>query len=194
MATPSSAIFRQDVNILGGLQAPVITSIQTSATNTLNSLNTQIATFNTEKAATQSDRDDIRTSISTLTADVDAKFLAADANFVSEIARIDGALAQETSDRLALGALVSTEVTRLDAQHVSDDQRLTSVETALTNIDTDLQNQITTQINAHNADIGNLDPRVAKYEGLLVIDEAAKTITIPADYKLVVQGAFEQGV
>ena len=57
-----------------------------------------------------------------------------------------------------------------------------------------LQNQITAQIAVHNADIANLDPRVAKYEGLLVIDDVAKTITIPADYKLVVQGAFEQGV
>ena len=137
MATPSTAIFRSDVNILGGLQAPVITSIQTNATNTLNSLNTHIAAFNTEKATTQTDRDDIKTAITTLTADVDAKFLAADTSFASEISRIDGALAQETSDRLALGALVSTEVTRLDAQHVSDNQRLTSVESALTNIDTD---------------------------------------------------------
>lgn len=88
---------------------------------------------------------------------------------------------------------IDTELKRLDDLHNSDSLRLTTVENKLKNVDTDIKQQITDQIAQHNTDIANLDPRVTSIESKLQIDDLAKTITIPSDYRLVILGAFDIG-
>lgn len=111
---------------------------------------------------------------------------------LEEYNRLNSVAAAESSIT-NLHSTVTSEVARLDGQHTSDDQRLTSVETALKDVDTDIDGKIEAQITKHNQDMDNLNPRVASFESSFIIDQVKQTITVPSGFKFIVLGDLEQG-
>ena len=199
----SSATFLNGVQVNGDLSGPTITQINSTATSTLNSLNAQISTHNT--FAAQSEQNFINASAAR--SDLNTAFENADTALQSAIdaneADIEAKHAQEVSDRLALATLVSnnksatdTSLADLEQKHQEDDARLTSVETALQNVDTDLQSQITAAVNDLNINHQNVEPRTAKLEEYLEIDEsdpANPVVKIKQGVRFEVSGDFVQG-
>mmetsp|Transcript_2767 Transcript_2767/g.5269 ORF Transcript_2767/g.5269 Transcript_2767/m.5269 type:complete len:225 (-) Transcript_2767:316-990(-) len=189
-----------DTVVEGLLTGQTITRIDTEKTQVLNSLNTHITNYNSSETQNASERSAIQQSVDDLDASTTTAISTVQQTITDNKTDIEGKLATETNARLTLESAINNrtsyvdnEIVRLDAQHSDDAKTLSDHKVILDNIDTDLQNQISTQIAQHNTDIANLDPRVALYESKLVIDEVNKTITIPADYKLIVLGDFQNG-
>lgn len=167
----SKSTFYQDLDVAGTLSGPTVTRIDNERAVLLNSLSNHITNYNTSETANQTERQGLQTQITT------------NANTLTTF----------NSTFTSRTTFVDTELKRLDDLHTADDTRLTAVETELKNVDTDIKQQITDQIAKHNTDIANLDPRVAKFESKLIIDDTTKTITIPSDYTLVILGAVDVG-
>jgi len=197
----SSAHFKNGCQVDGDLSGPSITTINANATSTLNSLNSQIASHNAYKSETDQAFYDAENERTQMVADVGSTTNALQATMDTNKADADSKFAQEVSDRLALEtkhdndkSSIDTEIATLNTLHSQDNARLTSVETALASVDTDLQNQITSAVNLHNLDLDNALPRISTLESSFVIDDVAHTITIPAGYKFIVEGDFQNGV
>lgn len=199
----SSAHFNNGVQVDGDLSGPTITTINTTATSTLNSLNTQISAHNTYKASTDQALSDAETARNNMTASAIASNNGLQASIDANKADADGKFAQEVSDRLTLETKVDNNKTSLDAEiaqlntlHSQDSSRLDSVESALQTVDTDLQSQIDDRIDAHNADLQNSIPRIAKLEEYFVVDESDPlnpVVKIKAGVAFEVSGSFTQG-
>ena len=196
----NQAHFKGAVQIDADLSGPTVTQIQSNATSTLNSLNGQISAFNSEVAsstqrfAAAADARDAMVQQST------AAMAALDQKHDANKADSDAKMAQETADRLAgeqaqanKNTALDGEIASLNALHISDDARLTSVEAELKSVDTDIKAQIQERIDAHNADLSNTLPRLAKLENYFVIDESDPqnpVVRIKAGTAFVVEGDF----
>lgn len=197
----STALFRNNVLVEGVLSGQTILRLDNEKTQVLNSLNQQITDFQAEQTATQSERDAIAQSVTDLDASVTSTISTLSTTVNDNKADIEAKLATETNERLSLASSVNTrntfvdgEITRLEGLHTDDSNRLTNVETTLSNIDTDLQNQINSAVNQLNINHQNVEPRTAKLEEYLVIDEtdpANPVVSIKAGVKFVVTGDFE---
>lgn len=196
----SNAHFKNQVVIDGELTGLTVTRIDAEKTAVLNSLNQHISNYNASESANATARADIVQSVTNLDNATTQGFTDVNATINQNKTDIEASLASEVNARLSLEGAVNTrntfvdsEIVRLDAQHTSDDARLTQVETDLSNVDTTIQNTISAQIDDFNQHTANILPRVDDIEAKFTIDNVAKTITIPADYKLIVLGEFEQG-
>ena len=203
MATVSTAHFRNSVLIEGVLSGLTITRLDTEKTAVLNSLNSHISNYNASETANQTARDDLQTQINDSTTAMTTAITDLTNVIDSNKTDIESKLAQETSDRLTLASEVSTRNTFIDGEiktlndlHTADDIRLTNVETALQNVDVNLQSQIDTAVNQLNINHQNVEPRTAKLEEYLIIDEtdpANPTVSIKPGVKFIVTGDFVQG-
>ena len=200
----SSAHFKNAVQVDGDLTGPVITTINSNATSTLNSLNTQIATHNSHKASSDQAFTDAETARNAMTADALTANNALVATIDSNKADADSKIATSVADRLLLETKVDnnksstdTEIATLNTLHSQDDARLTSVENSLQTIDTDLQAQITTAVNQHNTDLGDALPKIQKLEEYFVIDDTTDplnpVVRIKAGVAFEVSGSFTHG-
>jgi hypothetical protein len=61
-------------------------------------------------------------------------------------------------------------------------------------VDSNLQAQITAAVLEHNEELGNIPTVVADFQSKFVIDETNQTITVPAGYKFIVAGDFQNGL
>ena len=204
MATVSTAHFRNSVLIEGVLSGLTITRLDTEKTAVLNSLNSHISNYNASETANQTARDDLQTQINDSTTAMTTAITDLTNVIDSNKTDIESKLAQETSDRLTLASEVSTRNTFIDGEiktlndlHTADSLRLTNVETALQNVDVNLQSQIDTAVNQLNINHSNVEPRTSKLEEFLIIDEttdpANPTVSIKPGVKFIVTGDFVQG-
>ena len=197
----STALFRSNVLVEGLLTGQTIVRLDNEKTQVLNSLNQHISDYNASEAANQTARDGLAQSITDLDSTLTSTISTLATTVNDNKADIEGKLAIETNARLTLASEVSTrntfvnsEISRLDGLHQDDSLRLTNAETRLDNIDTDLQNQINSAVNQLNINHQNVEPRTAKLEEYLVIDEtdpANPVVSIKAGVKFVVTGDFE---
>jgi len=190
------------LNVAGVLSGPTIVRIDTEKTQVLTSLNQQITDFQNEQTATQQARDALTQALDDAKADTTASISALTQQVDDNKADIEGKLAVETNARLSLeqagnnrATYVDGEIARLDQQHADDDARLTAVETAQSQVNTDIEQKIQERIDAHNADLDNTLPRLAKLEEYFVIDESSGTpiVRIKAGVQFEVSGNFVQG-
>ena len=201
-STTKTAHFKAGVQVDGSLSGPTITGINTNATQTLQSLNDHKSAYNVEKASTVSRFSAAEAERAAMTQASQDAFSALQNQIDDNENDMEGKMAQEISDRLASeqsqfnkNASLDTEIATLNNLHASDDARLTSVESALQAVDTDLENKIQERIDAHNADLDNTLPRLAKLEDYMVIDESGSepVIRFKSGVKVVITGEFEQG-
>ena len=203
MSAFKSAHFKGTVQVDSTLSGPTITTINSNATSTLNSLNSQIANYLAEQSSTAQRFADAQASRTAMQSASAQAFADAYAQMGADKVDSDSKLAQEKADRLASEQTQSNKNSSLDGEilqlnnlHSSDDARLTAVESALQTVDTDLQNQIQERINAHNADLQDTLPRLAKIEDYFVIDESdpnEPVIRFKENVKVVCSGEFIQG-
>ena len=200
----SSAHFKNPVQFDSlSLSGPKFTDIESKNTQVLNSLNEHKTLYASQSATLNTTLTDLSTQLS---AEV-ANRTSADASLATSLSDmkvlIDADIAAEVSARQADTLAAQNARAILDAKiqantdaHALDSDRLTSVETSLQNVDTNLQEQITSAVNALNINHQNVEPRTAKLEEYFVIDETDPenpVVRIKTGVQFEVSGSFVQG-
>lgn len=191
---------KNTVNVEGVLSGLTISRIDSEKTAVLNSLNQQITDFQNEQTATQQSRDALSSALTQAQIDTTNAIAGVQQEIDDNKNDIEGKLATETNARLSLETSVNnrtnyvdSELTRLQTQHDTDDTRLTTIEGELKTRDNDIDQKIADAVVLEQQRFDNQEPRLQLIESKLIIDEVNKTITIPADYTLVVSGSLTQG-
>ena len=206
MSTNKTATFDSDVKIVhaceveGVLSGQTIVRLDADRVGVQTALNSHVSDYNASETANASARQTLADDIADNRAHTDAGDASLSTALTDAQTSLSSDIANETTARLAFQSSqnaknnqLDQEIADLNALHVSDDARLTNIEATLDQRDDDIEAKIDAQISAHNTDIANLDPRVASLEGVFAVDPVNKTITVPADYNLVVLGDFNQG-
>eukprot|EP00466_Bigelowiella_natans_P020369 jgi/Bigna1/144269/aug1.85_g18977 len=202
MSVSSTAHFRNTVLIDGELTGLTITRIDTEKTAVLNSLNAHITTYNDSETANATARAGLQTQIDDANTATTQAITNLQQNVDDNKTDIEGKLATETSARLSLenahntrNTFVDGEISRLDGLHTNDSARLTQIEGELKTRDNDIDQKIADAVVLEQQRFDNQEPRLAKLEEYLEIDETDPSnpvVRIKAGVQFEVSGNFIQ--